>query len=46
MQFKPVSSNKLYIQIYNQLHDAIVSGQYAVGDKLPSEKDLCGIFSV
>lgn len=44
--FTPVTSNKLYIQIYNQLRDAIVSGSYAVGDKLPSEKDLCAIFSV
>ena len=44
--FTPVSSTKLYIQIYNQLHDAIVSGQYQVGEKLPSEKDLCGMFSV
>lgn len=44
--FSPVSSNKLYIQIYNQIHDAIVSGQYAVGDKLPSEKDLCAMFNV
>ena len=31
--FKPVSTTKLYIQIYNQLHDAIVSGRYRVGDK-------------
>ena len=44
--FKPVSTTKLYIQIYNQLHDAIVSGQYQVGEKLPSEKDLCTMFSV
>ena len=44
--FSPVSSNKLYIQIYNQIHDAIVSGRYAVGDKLPSEKDLCAMFNV
>lgn len=44
--FSPVSSNKLYIQIYNQIHDAIVSGQYAVGDKLPSERDLCAMFNV
>lgn len=44
--FTPVSSNKLYIQIYNQLHNAILSGQFRVGDKLPSEKDLCAIFSV
>ena len=44
--FSPVSSNKLYIQIYNQLHDAIVSGRYQIGDKLPSEKELCQAFSV
>ncbi|MBQ9647415.1 MAG: FadR family transcriptional regulator [Oscillospiraceae bacterium] len=44
--FSPVSSNKLYIQIYNQIHDAIISGQYEVGDRLPSEKDLCAMFNV
>ena len=44
--FSPVASSKLYIQIYNQLHDAIVSGRFKVGDKLPSEKELCQIFSV
>ena len=38
--FSPVASNKLYIQIYNQLHDAIISGRFQVGDKLPSEKEL------
>ena len=43
--FMPVSSTKLYIQIYNQLHDAILSGQYKVGDKLPSE-NLCAMFHV
>ena len=44
--FSPVSSNKLYIQIYNQLREAITSGRYAVGEKLPSEKELCQIFNV
>jgi len=44
--FTPVSTSKLYIQIYNQLFDAISSGQYKVGDKLPSEKDLCAMFNV
>ena len=44
--FSPVSSNKLYIQIYNQLYDAIIGGHFQVGDKLPSEKELCQIFSV
>lgn len=44
--FSPVSSNKLYIQIYNQIHDAIVNGVYKVGDKLPSEKEFCAMFNV
>lgn len=44
--FSPVSSTKLYIQIYNQLREAIISGQYKVGDRLPSEKDLCAMFNV
>lgn len=44
--FSPVSSNKLYIQIYNQIRDAILNGNYSVGDKLPSEKELCQMFNV
>lgn len=44
--FSPVSSSKLYIQIYNQIRDAILNGKYSVGDKLPSEKELCQIFNV
>ena len=44
--FSPVTSNKLYIQIYNQIRDAILAGTYKVGEKLPSEKELCQIFNV
>ena len=44
--FTPVTSNKLYIQIYNQMRDAIVAGQYRIGDQLPSEKELCAMFHV
>ena len=44
--FSPVSSSKLYIQIYNQIYGAIVSGRYQVGDRLPSEKELCAMFNV
>ena len=44
--FNPVSSNKLYIQIYNQIHNAIINGVYKVGDKLPSEKEFCAMFNV
>jgi len=46
LTFTPVSASKLYIQIYNQLHDAITSGRYQVGDRLPSEKELCAMFNV
>lgn len=44
--FSPVSSNKLYIQIFNQIRDAILNGTFQVGDKLPSEKELCQMFGV
>lgn len=44
--FSPVSSSKLYIQIYNQIRDAILGGGFSVGDKLPSEKELCQMFNV
>lgn len=44
--FNPVSSNKLYIQIYNQIYDAIIKGEYKVGDRLPSEKEFCTMFNV
>lgn len=44
--FKPVSSNKLYIQIYHQIYGAIMDGTYQVGDKLPSEKEFCAMFNV
>ena len=44
--FSPVISNKLYIQIYNQIRDAIVNGTFKVGDKLPSEKEFCEMFGV
>lgn len=46
MQLSPVSSNKLYVQIYNQLVEAIRSGMFKVGEKLPSEKELCQTFNV
>lgn len=44
--FKPVTSNKLYIQIYHQIYAAITDGTYRVGDKLPSEKEFCAMFNV
>lgn len=44
--FSPVSTSKLYIQIYNQVRDAIAAGSYRVGEQLPSEKELCAMFQV
>ena len=44
--FTPVTSSKLYIQIYNQIKDAILNGSFKVGDKLPSEKEFCEMFGV
>lgn len=44
--FSPVSSNKLYIQIYHQIRDAIIKGHYHLDEQLPSEKDLCAMFQV
>ncbi len=44
--FSPVTSNKLYMEIFRQLRDAIMAGTFQVGDKLPSEKELCEMFGV
>lgn len=44
--FSQVSSVKLYIQIYGQIRDAIISGSYQIGEQLPSEKELCAMFGV
>ena len=44
--FKPVSNITFSAQIYNQIYDAIISGTYQTGEKLPSEKDVCTMFRV
>lgn len=46
MKFNPVSSSKLYIQIYKQILSQIQSGSLKIGDKLPSERELCEQFGV
>ncbi|WP_311283426.1 FadR/GntR family transcriptional regulator [Paenibacillus macerans] len=46
IQFNRVSSNKLYIQIYDQILSEILSGSFEVGDKLPTERELCAQFGV
>lgn len=46
IKFNPVSGNKLYIQIYNQILSEIQSGAFKIGDKLPAERELCEQFGV
>ena len=35
-----------YSRLYNHLHERIISKDYAPGDKLPSERELCEVFGV
>lgn len=46
ISFNRVSSEKLYIQIYNQILSEIQSGSFNIGDKLPAERELCAQFGV
>ncbi|MCM3571021.1 FadR/GntR family transcriptional regulator [Neobacillus mesonae] len=46
IKFNPVSSKKLYIQIYSQILSQIQAGTFKVGDKLPAERELCEQFGV
>ncbi|SDW65879.1 DNA-binding transcriptional regulator, FadR family [Paenibacillus sp. PDC88] len=46
IQFNRVTSSKLYIQIYDQILSQIQSGTFDIGDKLPTERELCAQFGV
>ena len=46
INFNPVSSKKLYMQIYQQILSEIEAGTFKVGDKLPAERELCEQFGV
>jgi GntR family transcriptional regulator, transcriptional repressor for pyruvate dehydrogenase complex len=46
ISFNPVSSKKLYMQIYNQILSEIQLGSFKIGDKLPAERELCEQFGV
>ncbi|HZH61478.1 MAG TPA: FadR/GntR family transcriptional regulator [Metabacillus sp.] len=46
INFNRVSSQKLYIQIYNQILSEIEVGSFKEGEKLPTERELCDLFNV
>jgi GntR family transcriptional repressor for pyruvate dehydrogenase complex len=46
MTFQSIKINKLSTQIAEQIRSAILAGEYAPGDKLPSERDLAEMFCV
>jgi DNA-binding FadR family transcriptional regulator len=46
MDTRQTSSKRLYEQVADQLGERIASGVYAVGERLPSERDLAAAFGV
>jgi GntR family transcriptional regulator, transcriptional repressor for pyruvate dehydrogenase complex len=46
MAFKPIKAKKITTQIAKQIRSAILSGEYALGDKLPPEHKLAEMFEV
>lgn len=46
MAIQPVARNNLGEQVYEQLRDHIVSGEWKSGDKIPSENELATLFGV
>ena len=46
LPFKPVKKARLYEEVAEQIKESIFTGQLKPGDRLPSERELCGIFKV
>lgn len=46
MPFQPIESRRLYRQIADQLRQLIQSGEFAVGSRLPAERDLASKMGV
>ncbi|GGB73757.1 FadR family transcriptional regulator [Shewanella inventionis] len=44
--FKPIKQIKASDEVFNQLREAIFSGRFSAGDKLPSERELIETFAV
>ncbi len=45
MRFTKAKQNRIFQDIVDQIRKAITSGELASGEKLPSERELCTIFS-
>lgn len=45
-QFKPVKTIRFFEDVQSQLKEAILSGRFKAGEKLPSERELCLEFQV
>lgn len=41
-----ISADPLYRQLLTRLRDAILSGEYPVGSRMPSEKELCQHYGI
>ena len=46
MPFQPIEPRRLYRQIADQLRQLIQSGEFAVGSRLPAERDLAAKMGV
>lgn len=44
--FKPIRQARISDEVYDQLKEAIITGDFKSGDKLPSERDLAVQFNV
>ena len=44
--FIPIKQQRLSEEVYRQLKESILNGQYKPGDRLPSEKSFCEAFGV
>ena len=46
MEFKPIKRVSVSEQIFEQIKEKIISGEFKPGDKLPSENEFCKIYGV
>ena len=46
MQIQAIKVQRLYLQVAQQLQDLVSAGKFAVGTRLPAERDLAAQFGV